>query len=310
MARRIRLDAPHRAHHVMVRGLDGAPIFIDADDCQDFVDRLIRLLPECETRCLAWAIMPNHAHLVLQTDRGELSRVMRRLNTGYAARFNRLHARRGYVFQNRFRSRIATDDADLIGLIRYVHLNPLEAGIVESLDSLARFPWSGHGALIGMRPPFPFEAVGDALALFGDEVRNARARLMAWMSRIEPEVNEPDGEPVAIDPAALYSTIVEPHGRIGLDVLLSAASARYGVSIDELRSRSKQPHITRARAAIAWVAVVELGVSGRLVSAALGVNPSTVSSALARGRRVSHEDGFHAAALEKVAGENLNIPKI
>ena len=81
--------------------------------------------------------MPNHVHLVVQTDSGALSRAMQRLNTGYAVRFNRLRERRGYVFMDRFRSRIVNDDADLVGLIRYVHANPLEARLVPSLDALA-----------------------------------------------------------------------------------------------------------------------------------------------------------------------------
>jgi REP element-mobilizing transposase RayT len=310
MPRRIRLDAPQIVHHAIVKGLDGARIFLDADDHQDFVDRLVRLLPECEARCLAWAIMPNHAHLALQTDRGELSRVMRRLNTGYAARFNRVYGRRGYVFQDRFRSRIVTGDADLIGLIRYVHRNPLEGGLVESLDALSRFPWSGHGALVGARPPLPFEAVSEALALFGDEPRRARAALLAWMAREDgPDriVVAPAGPEV--DPVAAASPELEPQGEIGLGPLLDAACDRYGVTTSELRSGSKQPRIARARAVVAWVAAVELRVSGRRVAAALGVTPPAVSSALARGRRAAREDGFDAR-LVLSATENLNIRKM
>jgi REP element-mobilizing transposase RayT len=297
MPRRIRLDAPRVAHHVMVRGLDGARIFLDPDDHQDFVDRLVRLLPECDARCLAWAIMPNHAHLALQTDKGELSRVMRRLNTGYAVRFNRVYERRGYVFQNRFRSRIVTGDADLIGLIRYVHLNPLEGGLVASLDALVQFPWSGHGALVGARPPLAFEAVNEALALFADDPRQARAELLAWMRREEPSQNAPPMAPAVVEPAAMPTSDFEPQGGLGLDVLLSAACERYGLMPDELRSGSKQPRIARARAVVAWVAVVELGVSGRRTAEALGVTRQAVSTALARGRRAALEDGFCATAI-------------
>jgi REP element-mobilizing transposase RayT len=278
----------------MIRGIDGARIFFGADDYQDFVDRLGRLLPECDTRCLAWALMPNHAHLVVQTEKGELSRVMRRLNTGYAARFNRAHQRRGYVFQNRFRSRIVTGDADLVGLIRYVHLNPLEAGLVESLDALARFPWSGHGALLGLRAALSFEAVEEALALFNDDPGRARADLVSWMAREEPGRNAPGEAPAAAAPEVRRPSTFEPQGRIGLDALLQAACDRYGLTMDELRSGSKQPRIARARAVVSWVAVVEIGVSGREVAAALSVTPPAVSSALDRGRRAAMADGFCA----------------
>ncbi len=310
MARRIRLDAPGVAHHVMVRGLDGARIFLNADDHQDFVDRLVHLLPGCDARCLAWAIMPNHAHLAIQTEKGELSRVMRRLNTGYAVRFNRVHERKGYVFQNRFRSRIVTGDADLIGLIRYVHLNPLEGGLVASLDALARFPWSGHGALVGARRPLAFEAVNEVLALFDDDPRRARAELLAWMTREVSSQNAPATAPAVVEPTALASRGFEPQGGLGLDALLTAACERYGLTPDELRSGSKQPRIAHARAVVAWIAAVELGVSGRRIAETLGVSRGAVSSALARGRRAALEDGFCTADILRSSLENLNIRNI
>lgn len=310
MARRVRLDAPHVAHHVMVRALDGARIFFDADDHQDFVDRLVRLLPESLARCLAWAIMPNHVHLVLQTDRGELSRVMRRLNTGFAVRFNRLYERRGYVFQNRFRSRIVTGDDDLIGLIRYVHLNPLEGGLVVSLDALQYFPWSGHGALVGARPPLAFEALDEALSLFGDHPERARIELLAWMTR-EPASRTPSAPDVArVETIAPPPGPFEAPGRIGLDALLDAACARYGLTPGELSSGSKQRRIAHARAVVAWVAVIELRMTGRAIAEALGVTPPAVSSALARGRQAAREDGFGAATILGSLGENLKIRKI
>jgi REP element-mobilizing transposase RayT len=284
----------------MVRGLDGARIFLHADDYQDFVDRLARLLPECQTRCLAWALMPNHAHLVLQTEKGELSRVMRRINTGYAARFNRAYGRRGYLFQNRFRSRVVTGDSDLAGLIRYVHLNPLEGGLSASLDELARFPWSGHGALVGARPALGFEAVDEVLALFHPERLLGRARLLAWMAREEPPRTASVDARVTVEPSEAAPTTVatacEQQGRIGLDALLRAACARYGLRMQELRSGSKQRRIARARAAVAWVAVVELGVAGREIAGALGVSSGAVSAALDRGRRAAAEDGLSPAA--------------
>ena len=298
MPRRIRLDAPHVAHHVMLHAHGDGRLFHDVDDYQDFVDRLVRLLPASDAHCFAWVLMPNHVHRVVQTDAGELTRVMRRLNTGYAIRFNRVHGQRGYVYQDRFRSRIVTGDADLIGLIRYVHLNPLKAGLVDSLEALARFPWTGHGALLEARPPFAFEAVGAALSLFSDEPTQARRELLAWMAR-EPH---PGHEVAPVQQAKLKpptQTPSEPAGRLGLNALLSAACKRYELSEEELRSGSKQPRIARARAVVAWVAVVQLRVTGRSIAAALGVTPPAVSVALERGRRAAAEDHFHAT-LERI----------
>ncbi|MBW1688614.1 MAG: transposase, partial [Deltaproteobacteria bacterium] len=125
MPRGPRIDAAGAAQHVIVRGIEGRRIFRDDADREDFVERLERLLPELGFLCYAWAFVPNHAHLVLQTGPVPLSRLMARLLTGYARRFNERHERSGHLFQNRFRSRVIEDDSDLLGVVLYVHRNPL-----------------------------------------------------------------------------------------------------------------------------------------------------------------------------------------
>jgi len=303
MARRLRLDGPAVAHHVMVRGIEGAPIFGEADDRQDFVDRICRIFPECGASCFAWVVMSNHAHLVVQTAAGTLSRVMQRLNTGVAVRFNRLRERRGYLFMDRFRSRIVESDADLTGLIRYVHANPLEAGLVPGLGALPRYPWCGHGALIGAREPLPFEAVSAALSLFDDDPARARVELLAWMARdAEPPTPEASRPP---PPSAAPPPRSAPRG--DLAELLRAASARYGLTPEELGSGRKVPRIVRARSVVAYVAVLELGEPGRVVARALGVSQPAISAALERGRRAAREDGFWVSDSSTRRGESDNL---
>lgn len=303
MARRARLDGPSAAHHVMVRGVGGAPIFLDADDRQDFVSRLCRLLPECGARCFAWALLSNHAHLVIQTDAGALSRVMRRLDTGYAVRFNRRTERRGYVFMDRFRSRIVEDDADLVGLIRYVHRNPIEAGQVTSVEALATFPWSGHGALVGARPALPFEAVGAALSLFDEDPGRARAELVSWMAREEIPA-EGDASPECVPTPQPPPPRFDVRG--DLQALLRGAVALYALTPEALRSGSKKRRIVRARSAVAYVAVMQLGETGCAVARALGVSPAAISASLDRGRLAASEDGLWVG-LAPEAPTNLKI---
>ena len=135
----------------MVRGIEGRPIFSDDHDRRELLSRISRVFPECGTRCYAWALMPNHAHLVIRTGHRRLSHVMARLGTGYAGYFNERHARAGHLFQNRYKSVPVLDDAYLLVVIRYVHRNPLEAGLVRDGEALRRFPWTGHAVLMGER---------------------------------------------------------------------------------------------------------------------------------------------------------------
>jgi len=109
-------------------------------------------MEECRASCFGWVLMANHFHLIVQTLGGDLSRLMRRLNTGLAVRFNLRHDRVGFLLQNRFRSRLVLSDEDLQGLVRYVHANPWKAGLVTTARELELYRWSGHGALVGTWP--------------------------------------------------------------------------------------------------------------------------------------------------------------
>src|SRR5512139_2522316 len=130
MPRQPRLDAPGVLHHVMVRGLERRAIFRDDGDRADFIDRVGRLADAKAWRVYAWALLPNHAHLLVRTGGRSLPRTMRSLLTGYAGQFNRRHRRSGHLFQNRYKSIVIEEEPYFLELIRYLHLNPLRAGVV------------------------------------------------------------------------------------------------------------------------------------------------------------------------------------
>jgi putative transposase len=149
MPRQARLDAPGTLHHVMARGLEGTNLFGTDEDRGDFLDRLAA---QCEVEALkvyAWALIPNHFHLLVRTGNRPLFASMRRILTGYAVRFNRRHKRQGHLFQNRYKSIVCEDDPYLLELTRYIHLNALRAGVVRTIKELEKYPWSGHSAIMG-----------------------------------------------------------------------------------------------------------------------------------------------------------------
>ena len=149
MPRQARLDAPGVLQHVMARGIERRKIFWDDKDRSSFLERLAVILEETQTQCYAWALIPNHFHLLLRTGPTPLSKVMRRLMTGYAVTFNHRHRRAGHLFQNRYKSVVCEEDPYLLELIRYIHLNPLRAKIVVDLKALDKYVWTGHSILIG-----------------------------------------------------------------------------------------------------------------------------------------------------------------
>lgn len=124
------MDAPGALHHNIIRGIERKAIFRDDRDRERFLERLESVLVETSMPCYAWALMKNHAHLLLRTGLAPVATVMRRLLTGYAQDFNRRYRRHGQLFQNRYKSILCEEDPYLLELVRYIHLNPLRAKAV------------------------------------------------------------------------------------------------------------------------------------------------------------------------------------
>jgi len=149
MPRQSRIDAPGALHHIIARGINRESIFKDDADRDNFLDRLGNILSETQTACFAWALIPNHFHLLLRTGTTTISTVMRRLLTGYAVSFNFRYRRRGHLFQNRYKSILCQEDSYLLELVRYIHLNPLRTGIVKDVRMLNQYRYCGHSCILG-----------------------------------------------------------------------------------------------------------------------------------------------------------------
>ena len=151
MPRQARLDAPGTLHHVIIRGIEKRKIVDDRSDQNAFVERMGQTALDTDTKIYAWALMANHAHILLKSGQPGLSKFMRRFLTGYAITYNKRHNRYGHLFQNRYKSIVCDEDAYFKELVRYIHLNPLRAKIVKDLRGLDHYPYSGHHCLMGKR---------------------------------------------------------------------------------------------------------------------------------------------------------------
>ena len=136
---------------MIVRGIERRKIFKDDQDRYSFIDRLGLIVEQTQTACYAWALIPNHFHLLLRTGNEPVATVMRRLLTGHAVYYNRRNKRHGRLFQNRYKSILCQEDTYFLELIRYIHLNPLRAGLVGDIDQLGKYPFSGHSVIMGKR---------------------------------------------------------------------------------------------------------------------------------------------------------------
>jgi REP element-mobilizing transposase RayT len=168
--------------HVTCRGNRRQAIFHDDADRRRFLELLELVCAVCEWRVIAWCLMTNHFHLVLDVPGGTISSGMQRLCGDYAQEFNWVHGFTGHLFQGRFRAEAVKDGRHLFEAIRYVDLNPERAGIAPA----ERWPWSSHRANLRLERPRLFhdtswvrrfgsrpDTAAAAYARFVDQVRSS-----------------------------------------------------------------------------------------------------------------------------------------
>ena len=263
----------------------------------------------------AWALMPNHAHLLIRTGVEPLSRVMRRLLTGYAVSFNRRHKRTGHLFQNRFKSILVEEEPYFLQLIRYIHLNPLRSSLVATLDELDAYPWSGHAVLLGRRE-CAWQECNYVLARFGATTKAARGAYRAFVAVATAEGRRPDlvggglvrsaggrrgreawasderilgGSDFVESVKARIDAFQPTKAQKNMDDLLRDASRQAGLSIPELISGSRRRGVVLARSHISFVAVKEEGLGLGDVARALNVSKQSILRGIAKERNAGNK---------------------
>ena len=314
MPRLARLDAPEVLHHVMGRGIEKGEIFLNDTDRNDFIDRLSALAQDGAMEIYAWALIPNHFHLLCKTKNYPLASSMRKILTGYAVNFNKRHSRHGHLFQNRYKSIVCQEYTYLKELVRYIHLNLLRAGLVKDIKGLNQSPWSGHSALMG-KVKRPWQNTEYVLSFFGNR-GDAQNKYLHYVKEGIDKGRRPElvggglirsmggwsevlasrrrGEREAADQRILgdgdfVSQIISglddfvkknlrlSGQRIEIKALAKRVCEKYDVSERELRSGSRRNMVVQARQAISWIGVRELGYSGADMARYLGVTNSCVT---------------------------------
>jgi putative transposase len=329
MPRQSRIDAPGALHHIIIRGIERRAIFRNNGDRDAFLDRLGELLLRSSTPCYAWALLSNHVHLLFKTGNIPIAGIMRRLLTGYAVTFNHRYRRHGHLFQNRYKSILCEEDSYLQELVRYIHLNPLRAGLVKGLKELGSYAYSGHSVLLGKRKR-DWQDREYVLGYFGQAEREARREYLSFVSKGMDEGRKPElvgggllrsvggwkglkeavesGQRVKSDERILgRSEFVERVlreareqwerrtrlRRRGSDLrwLIDKVAVAFGVEREDLNTGSRSRRVARARAALCYVAVRELGLSCAFLSKELRISPSAVSkSAVRGGQELNHAE--------------------
>ena len=330
MPRKARIDAPGALHHIIARGIDRKKVFDDNADRDFFIERLGLIIGDTGTQCFAWALIPNHFHLLLKTGATPIATVMKRLLTGYAMHYNRRHKRYGHLFQNRYKSILCQEDTYLLELVRYIHLNPLRAKMVEDVKGLDNYPYGGHSVLMG-KTTVTWQNKRYILRLFGDKVSSARRQYRAFVEKGIADGKRPEltggglirsvGGWAAAKALRKANALQKGDERIlgdgdFVEDVLSEANEAYerkyrlkakGIDVDTVAQRAariagiapsqiwvsgKQPKVVQARSLLCYWATSELGVSQAWLSKRLKLSQPAISLSVVRGRAIAIQNDY------------------
>jgi putative transposase len=174
-----RVEVPGGIYHVTARGNSQKAIYRDDVEREVFLVLLERSSKKHGWIVLAYCLMDNHYHLVLQTPSGQLSQGFCELNSGFARVMNLRHGRGNHLFGRRFWSELIERESHMLEAARYVVLNPVRAGICERPE---QWPWSSYRACAGFEFARPFLAVDELLGLFGARPEPARDAYRRFVS--------------------------------------------------------------------------------------------------------------------------------
>lgn len=331
MPRLARLDATGVLQHIIIRGIERRKIFRSDLDEDNFLERLSNLLPETKTACYAWALMPNHAHFLFRSGPEGISNMMQRLLTSYAIYFNRKYHRHGQLFQNRYKSIICQEDTYFKELVRYIHLNPLRAKLVQDLKELNKYPYSGHSALMGKKQQSWYDTKY-VLSYFSSKVSQARKLYFSFVSRAVDQGRKPElvggglirslggwdkvkkmrlkgqdriksDERILGDSEFVSALLSEAREQLDrryelealgydLDKIGKIVAELFEIEEETIYSKGRRKLQVEARDLFCYWAVKELGVSRTEVGRRLGISQPGIGYAVNRGEKLAKKHKY------------------
>lgn len=289
MPRKPRLHVPGGIYHVVLRGNHRQPIFFGPRDYESLDQLVAAALVRFECRLHAYCWMTNHIHMALQVAGAPLGQMMQWIASQYARAAQKQMPTTGHLFERRYRACLVNGDRYLLALIRYIHMNPVRAGIVTDPASYA---WSSHRAYLGLGR-VNWLTTDATLAMFATELPRARRSYGEFIGA-EPEELEiqalrsgsPDDHRVLGDDAFVAALPAANERKVrpgrSLEDVVHEVSIEMGVNVIDIAGQSKARTLTRARAEIARRAVQDKVATLSAVARRLNRSPSSLCELLAR----------------------------
>ena len=271
MPRKTRIHYEGALYHVIVRGNNRSSIFEKKENKATYLNIIKRYKKKYSFKLYAYCIMDNHAHLLIEVDKVPLSKIMQGIQQVYTQNYNKDYERTGHVFEQRYKAIICDKDSYLLNLIRYIHMNPVQAGMAKGL----KYKWSSHNKYLKEKSDlieyqFP-------LSLFSNNKNQRRKLYIAFMT--EKEIAELENYSLSKEEITKHVKDDEEEKtiQIDLDVIINKTIDYLDLSKEMLKSRGRNRKISTARRVIILLARNHTEASSVSISEAIGVTKSLVS---------------------------------
>jgi len=297
MSRKPRIHFPGACYHVMLRGNGGNDTFNDDADRSRFLLLLQECVERFSCRIHAFCLMSNHIHLAIQVGDIPLSRIMQILSFRYTRYFNRRTEVNGHLFQGRYKAILLDADNYLLELVRYIHLNPLRAGMIHSPGE---YEWSSHQVYCGLES-LPWLTRDWVLAQFSPQSKDAIKLYKNFISdglteahRLEFHSGNLEGRLLGDDnfaESALRKAEQQFKRQISMDDIINHVCQQYEINSDDLALPGRQRNISEARIIAAWLILENNNLSLTTFSRRTNRDISSLSQGINRlHKRADHDN--------------------
>lgn len=281
MPRRLRIHQPHGFYHVTLRGNHQRDLFVVDGDRSVLNGIVSRVIEKHGVRIHAYCWMTNHLHMLIQAAADPLAEPMRQIAAGFARAMQSRMQTTGHYFERRYHAVLVDSDSYLLELIRYIHLNPVRGGLVNSATS---YRWSSHHAYLGTRVE-PWVTTDFVLRMFSDDRARAISaycsflaceQLEEWVPLEEAEIERPATRGRERSISGAQNALAEQGNSEKLASLIAEACRRFAVNPEHLVSPLRDPYLTKVRAWIAYQAKVRHVASLSAVARQVGRDEATL----------------------------------
>ncbi len=316
MARKPRIEFEGAFYHVITRGNQRQRVFKDRDDYERYLKILGNYKIQYNYVLYAYVLMSNHIHLLIETKEKPLSKILQGINQSYTIYFNKRYGMVGHLFQGRYKAILCEKDAYLLSLVKYIHLNPIRARVVKNLEE---YPWSSHRCYVGRVRNEGIVDTEQVLKMFSEDRGRARRLYREYMGQGEGVKREDVYSTVSqrvlggeefVRRVFMKTGRAEVWGKKRHEYTLleigEGMERVYGVTLRQLREKSKEEGIVSGRKVMSLVAK-EYGYKGQEIAEYLRRDPAVITRYLKEGKRL--ESGVEKVheALRKTKKVNKQV---